>query len=54
MQEKENNKGRQNVRAHGKMRKSRRQRAAKMKMTKCRTGEGRDTRGMNPVNCGAA
>jgi hypothetical protein len=54
MQGKEKKKGRQNVRAQGKMRKSRRQRGVKIKMTISRTGEGRDTRGMNSVNCGAA
>jgi hypothetical protein len=39
-----NKKGRQNVRAQGKVRKNRRQRGAKMKITNCRTGEGRRER----------
>jgi len=50
IQEIDKKKGRQNVRAKRKVRKNRRQRGAKMKMTNYRTVEGRDTRGMNPVN----
>lgn len=40
MQEIGKKKGRQNVRAQGKVRKTRKQRGAKMKMTNCRNVEG--------------
>jgi hypothetical protein len=40
MQETDKKKGRQNVRAKGKVRKNRRQRGAKMKMTNCGREEG--------------